>query len=43
MSQSVQDPAQMGEEEMAEAFGPLPVSKLEVSEARLHNTIAMSI
>ncbi len=30
MSQSVQDPAQLGEEDMGEGFGPLPVSKLEV-------------
>ncbi|GAC75115.1 hypothetical protein PANT_14d00044 [Moesziomyces antarcticus T-34] len=29
MSQSVQDPAQLGEEDMGEGFGPLPVSKLE--------------
>lgn len=31
MSQSNQDPAQMGEDDMGEAFGPLPVGKLEVS------------
>lgn len=33
MSQSVQDPAQLGEDDMGEAFGPLPVNKLEVSSA----------
>ena len=32
MSQSVQDHAQLGEEDMGEAFGPLPVNKLEVSD-----------
>lgn len=31
MSQNAQDPAQIGEDDMGEAFGPLPVSKLEVS------------
>ncbi|KIS68723.1 recombinase RAD51 [Mycosarcoma maydis] len=29
MSQNAQDPAQIGEDDMGEAFGPLPVSKLE--------------
>lgn len=30
MSQNVQDPTQNSEEDMGEAFGPLPVGKLEV-------------
>lgn len=38
MSQNIQDPAQLGEDDMGEAFGPLPVNKLEVSDRRRDET-----